>query len=69
MTVVVVVQGLCVLAGVFLGLVPVEGVEALGLDQLVDLGADEAGQELLGEGVGDGFAWEQRLLAKLKTGK
>jgi hypothetical protein len=57
--------------GVALGLLPVDEVEALGLDEpegtalvrvpylqarksdlLVDLSADEAGEELLGQGVG-----------------
>jgi len=54
--VVVDVHLLRVLLGVLVGADLVDLVQALGLDQLVDLGADEAGQDLLGQGVLDGFA-------------
>jgi hypothetical protein len=54
---VVVVQVLDILLSVLLGLVPVPCVGTLGFGELVDLGADEADEGLLGEGVRDGFAW------------
>lgn len=52
-TVVLVVHTLHVLLGVTLGLDSVVFVHALGLDELVDFGADEADEGLFGEGVGD----------------
>jgi hypothetical protein len=55
--VVVVVQSRGVLLGVTLGLDPVVLVHALGLGQTVDFTPDEAGEELLGELVRDGFPW------------
>lgn len=56
-TVVLVVHLLSVPLSVALGLLAVDPVSALGLGELVDLAADEAGEELLGEGVGDLLAW------------
>lgn len=56
-TVVLVVHLLGVAAGIALGTLAVNVVGALGLAELVDLRTREAGQELLGELVGDGLAW------------
>jgi hypothetical protein len=55
--VVLVVHVLCVALGVLAGLEAVNLIHALGLGQLVDLGADQAGDGLFGEGVADGLAW------------
>jgi hypothetical protein len=52
-TVVLVIQTLHILLGVTLGLDSVVFVQALGFDELVDFGADEADESLFGEGVGD----------------
>jgi hypothetical protein len=57
LTVVLVVEVLGVLLGMVVGLDLVVLIETLGFDELVDLGASEAGEELLGEGVGDGLAY------------
>lgn len=54
-TVVLVVELLGALLGLVLGLLAVEEVLALGLGESVDLGTGEAGEELLGESVGDGL--------------
>src|SRR3569833_1026580 len=50
------VQVLGVLLGLVLGLLAVEEVQALGLEELVDLGGGYAGEGLLGEAVRDGLA-------------
>jgi hypothetical protein len=55
--VVFVVHALSVLLCLALGLLLVEPVLALGLSELVDFGACEAGEQLLGELVGDWLAW------------
>jgi hypothetical protein len=47
---------LSLLLSVMLGLLCVNVVQSLGLNELVDLGGGEAGNELLGEGVADGLA-------------
>lgn len=52
-TVVLVIKTLHILLGVALGLDSVVFVQALGFDELVDFGADEADESLFGEGVGD----------------
>lgn len=52
----VIVHGLDVLVSVLLCLVPVPLIETLGFGELVDLGANEADESLLGESVRDGFA-------------
>jgi len=44
------------LLGLVLGLLAVEEVEPLGLEELVDLGAGDGRKRLLGEGVADGLA-------------
>lgn len=54
--VVLVIQTLHILLGMTLGLDSVVLVHALGLDELVDFGADEADESLFGEGVGDGLS-------------
>lgn len=54
------VHVLGVLLGVVLGLLAVNPVHTLGLGELVDLAADEASDELLGESVADGLAYFQR---------
>lgn len=54
--VLLVVELLGVLASVTLRFLAVDVVGALGLAELVDLTASEAGDELLGEGVGDWLA-------------
>lgn len=51
------VHVLGVLLGVVLGLLTVNPVHTLALDELVDLAADDAGEELLGEGVADFLAY------------
>lgn len=51
-----IVEVLGLLLGLVLGLLAVEEVEALGLEELVDLGAGNASKSLLGEGVLDGLA-------------
>lgn len=56
LAVVLVVEVLGLLLGLVLGLLTVEEVEALGLEELVDLGAGNASKSLLGEGVLDGLA-------------
>jgi hypothetical protein len=61
-TVVLVVEVLGVAAGIALGALAVDEVGALGLGELVDLGGGEAGEELLGELVGDGLACEGMLV-------
>jgi hypothetical protein len=55
-TVVLVVKLLGVAPGVTLGLLPVDVVCALRLSETVDLTASEAGEELLGEAVGNSLA-------------
>ncbi len=50
-TVLLVVQLLGLLTGVTLGLLPVEEVEALSLEKLVDFGTCDTGEHLLGEFV------------------
>ena len=55
-TVVLIVELLGVLPGLTLGLLTVDVVGALGLGETVDFTASEAGEELLGELVGDGLA-------------
>jgi hypothetical protein len=57
LAVVLVVELLGVLLGLVLGLLAVEEVFALGLGEAVDFTTSEAGEELLGELVGDGLAW------------
>lgn len=56
LAVVLIVEVLGLLLGLVLGLLAVEEVEALGLEELVDLGAGNASKSLLGEGVLDGLA-------------
>lgn len=51
-----VVETLGVLLGLVLGLLFVDVVKALGLDELVDLSTGEGSDELLGELVVDGLA-------------
>lgn len=46
---------------VTLGLEVVKGILALGLGELVDLGADEASKHLLGESVVDGLAYGTQM--------
>lgn len=55
-TVVAVVELLGVLLGVVLGLLSVDVVETLGLDELVGLGTGKGSEGLLGEAVLDGLA-------------
>lgn len=55
--VVLVVHVIGAMLRMVLGPLVVIGIHAFGLDQLVDLGADEAGQRLLGERVRDLLAW------------
>jgi hypothetical protein len=55
--VLLVVKVLGLLLGMALRLLAVDVVEALGLNQLVDLGAGEPGDDLLGKAVLDGLAW------------
>jgi hypothetical protein len=55
--VVFVVHALSVLLCLTLSLLLVEPVLALGLGELVDFGSCEASEKLLGELVGDWFAW------------
>ena len=54
-----VVQMLNVLFRMALRLLAVNIIQALRLDKLVDLGAREADEELLGELVGNGLAYSQ----------
>lgn len=54
--VVLVIHLVRILLGMLVGLDPVDLVHALGLGELVDLGADNAGEGLLGESVADGLA-------------
>lgn len=61
-TVVLVVQLLGLLLGVVLGALAVDKVQALGLDQLVDLEADGRSQQLLGGAVVDRLALPALLL-------
>lgn len=69
-TVVLVVELLSVLLGLVLGLLAVDPVGALGLGELVDLGAGEASEELLSEGVGDVLALLALVVLKgLEGGK
>lgn len=58
------VHVLGVLLGVVLGLLAVNPVHTLALDELVDLAADDTGEELLGECVLDGLAY----VFKFKSG-
>lgn len=51
------VHVLGVLLGVVLGLLAVKPVHTLALGELVDLAADDTGEELLSEGVADGLAY------------
>lgn len=51
------VHVLGVLLRVMFGLLLVKPVHTLGLGKLVDLAADEASDELLGESVADGLAY------------
>lgn len=55
--VLLVVRLLSLLSGVVLGLFSVKEVEALSLEELVDLSTGETGEELLGELVAWGFAF------------
>lgn len=57
LTVLLVVQLLGLPLGMVLGLFPVDKVEALGLEQLVDLGTGKASKDLLGKAVVDSLAW------------
>lgn len=61
LNVVLIVHVLSVLLSVVVGLDLVGLVETLGLSELVDLGAGETGEELLGGGVGDGLACGGKL--------
>jgi hypothetical protein len=54
-----VVQMLNILLRMALGLLAVNIIQALRLDKLVDLGAREADEKLLGELVGNGLACSQ----------
>lgn len=54
--------------GVPLGLLPVEVVEALGLSELVDLGTDESGEDLLGQRVVGGLALATLVVLVLSPG-
>lgn len=56
--IVLVVQVLGVLSGMVLGLLAVNEVQPLGLNQLVNLGAGKADKELFGELVADWLACE-----------
>lgn len=56
LAVVLIVEVLGLLLGLVLGLLAVEEVEALGLEELVDLGAGNASKSLLGKGVLNGLA-------------
>lgn len=58
--VVLVIHLLRILLGVLMSLDLVDLVHALGLSESVDLGADNAGKGLLGEGVADGLAYQMR---------
>lgn len=58
------VHVLGVLLGVVLGLLAVNPVHTLALDELVDLAADDTGEELLGEGVADGFAYVFKYMSE-----
>ena len=51
-----------VLLGVVLGLLAVHPVHTLGLGELVDLAADEANEELLGESMVDFLAYDWNQL-------
>lgn len=69
-TIVLVVELLSILLGTVLGPFAVDPVGALGLGELVDLGAGEASEELLGEGVGDVLALLALVVLKgLECGK
>lgn len=61
--VVLVIHLLGVAPGLALGLLAVPGIGALGLGELVDLGAGEASKQLLGKLVGDGLACRRRELS------
>lgn len=61
-TVLLLVQLLGLLLGVVLGLLAVDKVQALGLDELVDLEAGGGGDQLLGGAVLDGLALGALLL-------
>lgn len=65
LAVVLIVHLLGVLRGLALGTLAVDVVGALGLAELVDLTASEAGDELLGELVGDWLAYER---SKVRSG-
>lgn len=58
------VHVLGVLLGVVLGLLTVNPVHTLALDELVDLAADDTGEELLGEGVADGLAYMFKCMSE-----
>ena len=59
LAVVLVVHRLGTVLGLTLGLLAVDVVGALGLAELVDLAASETGDELLGELVVNGLAYEE----------
>lgn len=61
--VLLVVELLGVLASVTLRFLTVDVVGALGLAELVDLTTSKAGDELLGEGVGDWLAWKMTCVS------
>ena len=56
LSVVLIIQLMALLLSLVLGTLLVEEIHTLGLGKAVDLGAGEAGEELLGELVGDGLA-------------
>lgn len=57
LTVLLVVQLLGLPLGVVLGLLLVDKVESLGLEQLVDFGTSKASKDLLGKAVVDSLAY------------
>lgn len=59
-TVLLLVQVLGLLLGVSLGLLAVDVVQALGLEELVDLGAGDTSNHLLSKLVLDGLAYVQK---------
>lgn len=52
-----IIQMLGLLLGLMLRLLAIDEIHALGLGELIDLGAGEADEELFGELVGDGLAF------------
>jgi hypothetical protein len=67
-TIVLLVQLLSLLLGVVLGLLLVDKVQTLGLDELVDLSGSKAGEELLGKSVVHRLACLALLLLKQTHG-